>query len=194
MVYVGAMFKKAMGSMVPKASVFGVAVLGFLVLSSKHILIYNEELLVALSFLCFVLFSVSAFGESIGLAFADRQRSIHAALEETLVLKASTLRALHGEYQRHLALTTTVEAVKAMALDEVRAAQRQRLLAFQVAVRTRCLRTLQELLVLEASGERALHARVVASFEGSMVDYFTTHGSTFRPQLLDQACVRLARK
>ena len=39
--------------------------LAFLVCSSKNIIIYNEEILVALSFLFFVLFSFYSFQDSV---------------------------------------------------------------------------------------------------------------------------------
>ena len=50
--------------------------LAFLVCSSKNIIIYNEEILVALSFLFFVLFSFYSFQDSVKMTFDERRKAI----------------------------------------------------------------------------------------------------------------------
>jgi len=55
--------------------------LAFVVLSSKNIIIYNEEILIGLSFLAFLLCSSMTLGESIREAFTFRKETIQKELQ-----------------------------------------------------------------------------------------------------------------
>lgn len=80
-------------------------VAGFLlwcVLSSNHILIYNEETLVALSFFLFVYLVHKYAGDSIGASMDSRGQEIAAELEQYLVAREAALQALS---QAHKATT-----------------------------------------------------------------------------------------
>lgn len=61
--------------------------LAFAVLSSKHILIYNEETLIALSFFCFLFFILYSFGNTIQESLDERTTGILAELQNFLVVK-----------------------------------------------------------------------------------------------------------
>ena len=92
--------------------------LAFCVLSSKHIIIYNEETLVALCFFCFVFFISHYFGTTITESLNERSEIIHQELQNFLNIKEKTLNKLKAEYQKiselplgvqNLALFTTTE-------------------------------------------------------------------------------------
>lgn len=63
---------------------FGFGFLAFVVLSSKRIILYNEEILVALSFLFFLMFSLTYFREAVEETFTSRSDSIKADLQTYL--------------------------------------------------------------------------------------------------------------
>ena len=68
--------------------------LAFCVISSKHIIIYNEEILVAISFLFFVLFVSFYFGDTIKESLDERKTSIQLEFENFLNLKKDCLNTL----------------------------------------------------------------------------------------------------
>lgn len=76
------------------------AFLVFCVVSSKHIVIYNEEILVALSFLFFVIFVSYYFGNNIKQSLDERSSAIQSELQNFLALKKDCLNELFKEYKK----------------------------------------------------------------------------------------------
>jgi hypothetical protein len=74
------------------------SILVFSVFSSKQILIYNEEIIVALSFVAFVLFSQRALGDTVRATFADRRASVLAELLQFLSAKDALLAELLSQH------------------------------------------------------------------------------------------------
>jgi hypothetical protein len=70
------------------------AILVFSVFSSKQIFIYNEEIIVALCFVAFVIFSQRALGDTVRATFADRRASVLAELLQFLSAKDALLAEL----------------------------------------------------------------------------------------------------
>ena len=65
--------KKKTSMILQNKTLIGASILAFFVCSSKNLIIYNEEILVALSFLLFVLFSFHSFQETVKQTFQDRK-------------------------------------------------------------------------------------------------------------------------
>ena len=84
----------------------GILLLAFFVLSSKHIIIYNEESLILLCFVGFLFFSVYMAGESIQKSFDDRSNAIYAELQNSLYLKECLFIELIKEHKKYLFLNT----------------------------------------------------------------------------------------
>jgi hypothetical protein len=185
--------KKVMFMIFQNKTLILASTLVFLVLSSKNIIIYNEEILVALSFLCFVLFSFSAFKESVTQTFADRRNLIHQELEQMLVLKAQTIQQLHQEYTHSLHLVTSLEGLKNGAIQELESSQDQRIQAFKVGMQKKCVQKVLHLLNLEKQFQHEVHTKIQRSFQQSVLDYFKKHQSSLTPQLIDQACAQLQK-
>lgn len=77
-----------------KVRMYVAAFLLWCVLSSKHILIYNEETLVAISFFLFVYLTYKYAGDSIGASMDSRGEEIASELEQYLVSREAALKAL----------------------------------------------------------------------------------------------------
>jgi len=80
--------------------VYVFAFLAFCVLSSKNILIYNEETLVALSFFCFVFFVYRYFGNTISESLDERSQMIQHELQNYLQIKEQSLKELLDEHHK----------------------------------------------------------------------------------------------
>ena len=95
--------------------------LAFCVFSSKHIIIYNEETLVAISFFCFIFFVSRYFGNTITDSLNERSQIIQQELQNFLTIKEDSFKELLLEHQKvsglagglkNLALFTTTELEK----------------------------------------------------------------------------------
>jgi hypothetical protein len=87
-----------------KVRMYVAAFLLWCVLSSKHILIYNEETLVALSFFLFVYLTYKYAGDSIGASMDSRGQEIATELEQFLVSREEALNNLSEAHNATLQL------------------------------------------------------------------------------------------
>ena len=94
----------------------------FCVVSSKNIIIYNEETLVALSFFAFIFFVFRYFGDTIKQSLDERSESIKVELQNFLHLKASSLKQLYKQHQRVSTLTNTLTTVKPFTVSKLKSA------------------------------------------------------------------------
>ena len=83
-----------------KLRIYIILFLSFCVLSSKNILIYNEETLVALSFFCFLFFVYRYFGITIRDSLNERSQYIQSELQNFLTLKESSYKESLKEHQK----------------------------------------------------------------------------------------------
>ncbi len=83
-----------------KIRMYLVLFLVFSVFSSKNIIIYNEETLVALSFFTFILFCFHYFGNTITESLNERSLTIQKELQNLLDLKEECLKELSQEHKK----------------------------------------------------------------------------------------------
>ena len=95
-----------------KIKVYFFLFLLFCVTSSKGIIIYNEETLVALSFLLFVVFCLSYFGDTVKESLDERSDLIKFQLENFHRLKEDTLEELVSLHKRSLQLKEVLRTIK----------------------------------------------------------------------------------
>jgi hypothetical protein len=91
------------------------------VFSSKQIFIFNEEIIVALSFVAFVLFTQQMFGSNIKALFDERQTSILTELEQYLDLRDALLAESMKQYElRSVSLKPSIEMVGQICINEIK--------------------------------------------------------------------------
>ena len=93
--------------------------LAFSVLSSKHILIYNEETLVALSFFCFVYFVLHYFGSTIKESLNERSQVIREESQNFLILKENTAQLLLTQHQKVSRLVKAIHVLNTFTKNEL---------------------------------------------------------------------------
>jgi hypothetical protein len=93
--------------------------LAFSVLSSKNILIYNEETLVALSFFCFVFFVLHYFGNTIKESLNERSQVIREELQNFIILKENSIQEVLNQHQKVSGLLKALDALNTFTKNEL---------------------------------------------------------------------------
>ena len=89
------------------------------VLSTNHIIIYNEELLVALSFFLFVVFVARYFGNNIKESLDSSSEAIREICENLTNSKQQYLRQLSKELEKSVKYKSLFSALKKAHLEQL---------------------------------------------------------------------------
>ena len=107
--------------------------LAFCVLSSKHILIYNEETLVLLSFVAFLFFISHYYGNTIKESLNERSLVIKGEREDFIVRKEKSLQELLQEYQKLLAVKENLQPLSGFTNQQLNLAGKSGYLRLDLA-------------------------------------------------------------
>nr|YP_009647104.1 ATP synthase F0 subunit beta [Chloroparvula japonica]QBX98759.1 ATP synthase F0 subunit beta [Chloroparvula japonica] len=110
------------------------AFVGLVAMSSKGIILYNEEILVALAFVGFVTFCVKNYSASIAESLDDRSAAIQEELQTYLTQKESYLVSLMNEHKKQVGLAMSLADLGTSSASDLTSmtAQRERELATNV--------------------------------------------------------------
>lgn len=95
--------------------------LAFSVLTSKNILIYNEETLVALSFFCFIFFVLHYFGNTIKDSLNERSQVIGEELQNFLILQENSFQEVLTLHQKVSGLLKVLGVLNTFTKNELNA-------------------------------------------------------------------------
>jgi hypothetical protein len=102
-----------------KVKTFLALFLIFCVFSSKGIIIYNEETLVALSFCAFVFFCLHYFGSTVQESLNERGLAIKTELQNFLLLKEDSLQELSREHKKIAKLQSILSRLGSFTFNEL---------------------------------------------------------------------------
>lgn len=163
------------------------SILSFVVLSSKHFIIYNEETLVVISFIAFIVFSYRMLNESIENSLNERSNAIYLELQNSVVLQENILSELYSEHQKQLFLNKFLDSVREFSSQELLSIgiDRQKALQFifvqQISHKLKSLSNSNSLTVTQL--QNTLHK----GFRGSVLEEFNLSKKTLQPKLIQQA-------
>ena len=165
----------------------------FLVLSSKNILIYNEELLIALSFVGFVVFSSHTMGETCAEAFQARSQAIQGELQTYFTMKEDVLLELIQKYKKRLALAESLNILGQISTTEITTLYTQREQALQSTVTSQMHQKLKTLGYTEKTLQDTLQTLCIQGFRESVLEEFQRGKKQLGPKLLQQALTALQK-
>ncbi len=169
------------------------AFLAFCVLSSKHIIIYNEELLVAISFLAFILFTFSYFGDTVKESLDERRVGIKAELERFFLLKKGSLKELAMEHGKVSSLRKGLASLKSFTRDESEAGAKRSIDALREALSQQIRQRLSQLSLSSLPLQTKWQERVASSQLGTVLANLEKRGKeggrgvSWDPKIIERA-------
>ena len=165
--------------------------LAFVVLSSKNIIIYNEEILIGLSFLAFLLCSSMVLGESIREAFTFRKETIQKELQNYVDVKEALLQDLLSEYKKTAFVEEQIAQVREQSCKELKVLHTTRETGLHATFATQLRNKLNILAQLEQKGQETVQRQWQQGLKYGVLDAFRQSKKAVAPQLLHQALTQL---
>ena len=159
----------------------------FLVLSSKNILIYNEELLIAASFVAFVVTSAHTMKDAIEETFQTRAKHIQDELEAFFVSKEALCHEVKHNVQIQKKLAQSILALGALVVVNVEAIHTQRAVALRHAIHTQTLTQLQQMISQQHAVQGHLHNVTCASYKHVMLEAMQMQKSQMQKLCMENA-------
>ena len=173
-------------------SLITLSLLTFFVLSSKHIIIYNEETLVLICFISFLVFTSLQAGESIKKSLNERSNAIYSELQNSFSLKESLLLELLQEQKKELLLQNFIAVLMSSTRTELLNSANQRRKALQNILISTAATRLSTLLQFQINIQEKIQKAILQGFRGSVLERFELSKKVLRIKLIQQAIISLA--
>lgn len=159
----------------------------FLVLSSKNILIYNEELLILLSFLAFVATSAHTMGDSVAETFHSRRELIQEELQAFFTTKETLLSEVKHQTILQTALANSMIALGSLVEKELQTLYAQRDMTVKNTVQTHSMAQLNQMMVGEQASYARVHSLSCAAYKFMMIDAYHLEKENMHTQFMENA-------
>lgn len=170
---------------------FLIGSVAFLVLSSKNIIIYNEEILIGLSFLAFLAFTTVTTNESIRGIFTVRKETIKRELQKYLCAKELLLRDLAREYEKNLILEECLSCLRDQCCTELKNLHLQREKGLRISFVAQLRSRLHFLEQTESRGQEKIQQGWQTGFRYGVLETFQQTKKVVGPKLIQQALAQL---
>jgi hypothetical protein len=169
------------------------ALLAYFVLSSKHLIIYNEETLVLLSFIGFILLSSHMMGESVENSLNERSSAISQELQNSLQSKDQYFHELFHEHEKQFSLKNLFQKFHQSASREVLSIHGQREKALSGVFSSEVSQKVQGLFGSHQSFQEKLQKTFGLGFRASVAEAFLSQKKIMKSKLLQDALKQLKR-
>jgi hypothetical protein len=163
------------------------ATLLFIVLSSKNILIYNEELLIVLSFVAFVVTCAHTMGTSIAETFETRATQIQDELQAFFVSKERVCKEIQQQMRVQQTVAKSIMALGALVLVNVETIHTQRAQAVQNTVQTQALTQIQHMMTLQNAVQAHMHTQTCSAYKHIMLEAMQMQKSQMQKLCMENA-------
>ena len=177
-------------------SFFGASLLAFLVLSSKHIIIYNEETLVVISFIAFIYTCQKMGADSIESSLNERSQAIATELLNFINLKEQLVQELILEHKKQLSVNSFIKNLRQYSLVKITQIAIERKRALKSLFMNQMEQKLKNLTSYSLSGgtmATKLQSAISLSFRGALLEEFNRSKKLLKPKFVQKAVSSLKK-
>ena len=165
--------------------------LAFCVLSSKHIVLYNEEILVACSFLAFLVFCFHTLSDTVAESFQARSDAIQTELQNYLTLKEEYVQDLIAQHKEQVDLQRALALLKEFSVADMHAIGKSREQTLQSVFAHQIQHKMKSLVHANQSFHTKLQSLVALGFRDVVLEEYHRSKKQLQPQLITQALASL---
>jgi len=166
------------------------SILAFLTLSSKHIFIYNEETLVLISFIAFLITCQKMAGESLKNSLDERSQMIAQELQNFYTLKEQLILELIEEHQKQLSMHSLIKKIGQFSINEIKHLSTQKKKALEALLKDQIESKLNTLMTF-SNVSNQLQDALSKSFRGAVLEEFYKSRKQFQSVLVKQGVSNL---
>lgn len=168
-----------------------IGILAFSLLSSRHIIIYNEEILVALNFFAFVWFTAHYYGQQIQDALDLRSRDIAQSLQNYIQARSDFLELCKQEYEKQLDFHTQIYELGRISSQEIRLAAVQGELRLTQSLPALVAPKLQYFATRQQTAQQELQQKIALYLCDQILEHYRSASPAVRSSLIGQSIRRL---
>ena len=168
-----------------------IAILVFSLLSSRQIIIYNEEILVAFNFFAFVWFTAHYYGDQIQEMLDQRSREVASGLQNYVKARSEFLVLCKQEYNKQLSFADQIHNLGSFSSQEILDAARQGDVRFHQIVPALVFPKLNYLAVYQVTRQNALQQQRAFYLSSRILENYRSASSTVRHHLVVQSIRKL---
>lgn len=166
------------------------SILALLTLSSKHIFIYNEETLVLICFIAFLITCQKMAGESIQQSLDERSQLIAQELQNFYTLKEQLILELIEEHQKQLSTHLFIKKIGNFSLNEIKHISSQKRKALESLLKEQIENKLNTLGTF-TNVSNQLQEGFSKSFRGAVLEDFYKSKKQYQSLLVKQSVTNL---
>ena len=171
------------------------ALVGLVAMSSKGIILYNEEILVALAFVSFVSFCVTNYSSTVAESLDDRANSIQEELQTYLTLKESYLRSLIDTHKKQVDLSAVILSLNSFSSSCLVEHTAQRESELERNVTNQVSSQLKSLAALGSGMRSGVYTKLASSLRTCVLESLQRAKKSkqdLKPKVLKEAIQKLA--
>lgn len=163
----------------------------FLVLSSKQIILYNEEILVAVSFFLFLVFSVQNMSQSLADTLDDRSEALKNELNSYFQAREAWLIRSIEDHQSRLGQDKIIQKISIDSFLILAIAVDKRYRSISSAFLNQTQQKLKNLWVSRRSFQQELQAIISSGFRRAVLEKYQKSKNSMRSISLAEAFTQL---
>jgi len=165
----------------------------FLLLSTKQIILYNEEILVAISFFLFLGFSIQNFSQTLADTLDDRSNVLKSELNSYFQIREAWLLQSIEENKARLGQNKVIQKISIDSFLILALVVDKRSRSISATFITQTQQKLKNLWISKRSFQQELQSIISSGFRSAVLEKYQKSKASMKPVFLAEAFTQLSK-